>query len=42
MQHDSDTVVVDQTFTPAVGADEVRWQFKDHYCGSTTLPVGQC
>ena len=42
MQHHNDTVVVDQTCTPVVGADEVRWQFKDYYCGSTTLPVGQC
>ena len=42
MQHD--TVVADQTCTHVVAVgDEVRWQFKDHYCASTTLqPVGQC
>ena len=42
MQHNDDTAVVDETCTPVVGADEFRWQFKNHYCGSTTLPVGQC
>lgn len=42
LQHNDDTVVVDQTCTPVVEADEVRWQFKDHnYCGSATLPIGQ-
>ena len=42
MQHD--TVVADQTCTRVVAVgDEVRWQFKDHYCASTTLQlVGQC
>ena len=41
-QHD--TVVGDQTCTRVVAVgDEVRWQFKDHYCASTTLQlVGQC
>ena len=42
MQHD--TVVADETCTHVVAeGDEVRWQFKDHYCASTTLQlVGQC
>ena len=42
MQHD--TLVADETCTHVVAeGDEVRWQFKDHYCASTTLQlVGQC